>query len=464
MSFLDRILPAKRAEAQRLAAEFAAKPPRRPEDMPIRDFAAAVAGPLAVIAEVKHKSPSHAHLRQDAPPARLAAAYRRGGAAALSVVTDQVHFGTSLGDVRSMRLASNLPVLVKDFVVDRSQIKAAWAAGADAVLLIARMVDKENLGRLLAAARQLGLAVLVECHDEQDIAKATAAGARIVGINNRNLATLTTDLGQTPRLLPLVPADVIKVSESGIDTREQITSLAAAGADAFLIGHALLLSSDPGRKVRELTGRETAGPARAKVCGLTTPEDAAACHQLGADVLGVIFADSPRQVGLDQAAAIRQAVPEARLCGVFQDAPLAEVVQAVKVCDLDLVQLHGSETPAYCAGLKAAVGLPLIKVLPTGCDAALAMAQFEAVAYFMVDWPKDASAGDADRLAEQALAQVQAVKAAGGEVFLAGGLTPENVGAALAAAPFAVDVCRGVETRPGCKDLTRVAAFLQEVK
>lgn len=464
MSFLDKILPAKRGEALRLAAEFAANPPRRPDDLPIRDFAAAVAGPLAVIAEVKHRSPSHAQLRQDAPPARLAAAYGRGGAAALSVVTDQVHFGTSLADVRPMRLAANLPVLVKDFVVDRSQILAAWAAGADAVLLIARLLDRATLQRLLAAAEGLGLGVLLECHDSEDLAKAAAVGARVVGINNRNLATLTTDLGQTPRLLPLVPAGAVKVSESGIETRQQIETLASAGADAFLIGHALLLSRDPGRKVRELTGRETAGRPRAKVCGLTTPDDAAACHRLGADVLGVIFADSPRQVGLEQAAAIRRAVPEARLCGVFQDAPLAEVAEAVNVCDLDLVQLHGSETPAYCLELKTAVGLPLIKVLPADGDAAQAVARYEAVAYFMVDWPKDTAAADADRLAERALRQVRAVKAAGGEAFLAGGLTPENVRAGLAAAPFAVDVCRGVEALPGGKDLSRVAAFLQEVK
>ena len=168
-------MPGKRAEAEVLSQRFAAQPPIRPDSLPIQDFAAALARPQAVIAEVKHKSPSNSTFVQTASPASLAAAYRRGGAAALSVVTDQPNFGTSLADVPAMREASGLPVLVKDFVVGESQILAAWEAGADAVLLIARLLDQDRLTELLIAVHRLGLQSLVECHDEEDITKSVNA-------------------------------------------------------------------------------------------------------------------------------------------------------------------------------------------------------------------------------------------------------------------------------------------------
>ena len=388
MSFLDRIMPDKMEEAARLSAEYAIRPPVRPEDLPIRNFVKALSAPLAVIAEVKHKSPSHPQFSQNASPACLAAAYRRGGAAALSVVTDQANFGTSLADVAAMRKASGLPVLVKEFIIDRSQILAAWAAGADAILLIARLLEEVKLAELLTEVHDLGLAALVECHDEQDIAKSLAAGARVIGINNRNLATLTTDLEQTPRLMPLIPAEVIKVSESGIDNRGQIERLAAAGAQAFLVGHALLLSPDPGRKVRELTGREKEGQPRVKVCGITTVFDAVACQELGADILGVIFAASPRQVDVATAASIREAVPQVRLCGVFSDALPDEVARISEACGLDLIQLHGSESPEYCAELAARTGLPLIKALTADPWSPELAEAYSSVAYLMLDLPK----------------------------------------------------------------------------
>jgi indole-3-glycerol phosphate synthase/phosphoribosylanthranilate isomerase len=468
LSFLEKILPAKEAEARQLTRAFAAQPPSRPARMPVRDFAAAIsgseAGPLAVIAEVKHKSPSHPEFRQFASPARLAAAYRRGGAAALSVVTDEANFGTSLADVAAMREASGLPVLVKEFIIDRSQILAAWAAGADAILLIARMLDHERLAELLAEVHDLGLTALVECHDEQDISKSVAAGARVIGINNRNLATLETDIAQTPRLMPLVPEGVIKVSESGIDTREQIERLAESGAHAFLIGHALLMSPDPGRKIRELTGLEKAGRTRVKVCGLTNPADAVLVQELGADILGVVFAASPRQITATQVMGIRAAVPTARLCGVFVDAPVAEVVQVSQQCDLDLVQLHGQESPEYCRELSARTGLPLIKAFTLDSFSTGALEAYREVAYFLVDLPKDETGGPDEQAKEQVRQLAGIIKDTGRQVLLAGGLNPGNVKRGLALAPFAVDVARGVESEPGRKDPAQVAAFLREVR
>ncbi len=258
-TFLDRVVREKEAEiavqrARRSAGELA----RAAVDRPVRDFGAALAPGAGerIIAEIKRRSPSVPAFRHGGDPAGLARIYRDHGAAAISIVTDERNFGTSLADVARVRAAVDLPVLVKDFVIDAYQVLAARAAGADALLLIARLLAPESLARLLDQARGLGLQALVECHDEADVEQATAAGARIIGVNNRDLATLATSLGTCERLLPLIPPGVLRVAESGIRRRDEIIALARRGADAFLVGGALLASADPGRTLRELLGVE----------------------------------------------------------------------------------------------------------------------------------------------------------------------------------------------------------------
>ena len=363
MSFLDKIRPGKMLHAKELRERYTVYPPERPANMPIRDFAAAVTGGDRIIAEIKHRSPSHPAFTQPARPATLARLYQRNGAAAQSIVVDQEHFGTSLADVAEVKAACDLPVLTKDFVVDETQITEAWAAGADCVLLIVRMLEGQRLTALLAFAHDLGLHVLVECHDLTDIEMATAAGARIVGVNNRNLATLRTDLAHGAGMLPHLPGGVIRVSESGLYTRDDILTMAEHGADTFLIGHALLRSDDPGRKVAELSAREPEERTRVKVCGITNVEDARMAQAAGADILGLILADSPRQVDPDQGRAIRQALPRTRLCGVFVDPSLEELAGAAETIDLDLVQLHGQESPDFARAVRDRLGLPVIKAL-----------------------------------------------------------------------------------------------------
>ncbi|MEN8006733.1 MAG: hypothetical protein ABFS42_06925 [Candidatus Krumholzibacteriota bacterium] len=460
MSFLERIRPAKEAEAAALNRQFQTSPPVRPADMPVRDFRAALAGGGSIIAEIKRQSPSNPSLQRLGPVGNLARAYRRGGARALSIVTDATHFGTSLDDVAALRTAADLPVLVKDFVIDRSQIHAAWAAGADAILLIARMLDRGSLRDLHNEATSLGLSVLVECHAADEIEQALQAGATLVGINNRNLATLTTDLAHGENLLPLVGRDVIRVSESGLDCRRDVDRMSRAGADAFLVGHALLLSRDPGRKVAELAGKVSEEARRIKICGLTNPADARAAFEAGAHLLGLIFASSPRRVDNRQAAAIRASVPDARLCGVFQDADPAEVMAAAESCGLDLIQLHGNESPGECRQLAEATGLPLIKALRPAEATPARVAAYDAAAYFLIDRPK----GDPESCDHQALRQAAAmIRAAGRDVFLAGGLDPANVAEAVRdCAPFGVDVSGGVESEPGRKDLAALQDFIRE--
>jgi indole-3-glycerol phosphate synthase/phosphoribosylanthranilate isomerase len=460
MSFLERIRPAKEAEVAALKQRFKARPAQRPDDMPVRNYRTALTGGISIIAEVKRKSPSNPALQRLGPVGSLARAYRRGGARALSLVTDAAHFGTSLDDVAALRAAVDLPILVKDFVIDTVQVQAAWAGGADAILLIARMLDPASLHKLHAEATAFGLSVLVECHAADEIEQALAAGAQLVGVNNRNLTTLTTDLSHGESLLPLVGRDVITVSESGLDGRDDVERMNRAGANAFLVGHALLLSADPGRKVAEMSGKEIEDSLRIKICGLTNAADARAASTAGAHLLGLVFAASPRQIDIEQAVEIRSAVPGARLCGVFQDAEPAEVILTAEKCGLDLIQLHGNESPQECRQLAESTGLPLIKALRPDEATPDKVAAYDAAAYLLIDRPKSGSAAiDQGALLETAAR----IKAAGREVFLAGGLDPANVADAVAAcAPFGVDVSSGVESEPGRKDHAALREFIRE--
>jgi indole-3-glycerol phosphate synthase len=219
------------------------------------DLAAALTGPgISIVAEIKRASPSAGAIA-DADAAARAASYERGGAAALSVLTDGRHFGGSLDDLTAARVASRLPILRKDFIVDPVQIAEARAAGADAVLLIAAALSDGELRELTASAADQGLGALVEVHSAPEVERAVGAGARIVGVNSRDLETLRVDLGGALGLLQQVPRDVVRVLESGVSTREHVLRAQEAGADAVLVGEALMRAADPVVKVRELLGR-----------------------------------------------------------------------------------------------------------------------------------------------------------------------------------------------------------------
>lgn len=256
MGFLDSVVNDKRHE---LAAKRAARPLARlraeASSTDVRNFEAAVSLPGAVIAELKTRTPTVASFAQSRSLPAVAEAYARGGAAAISIVTDPVRFGTSLSDVGPTRDRVALPVLAKDFVIDPYQVVEARVAGADAILLIVRLLDLDELRSLLDLTHELGMSALVETHSESEILAALAAGARIVGINNRDLDTLVVSLDTTRRLAHLVPRDVVLIAESGIRSREDIDDLAAHGAIAFLVGGSLLEAGDPEAKLRELTGR-----------------------------------------------------------------------------------------------------------------------------------------------------------------------------------------------------------------
>jgi indole-3-glycerol phosphate synthase len=231
---------------------------------PVRGFAAAIAarGPVALIAEIKRASPSAGLIRGDIDPVAVAATYERSGAACLSVLTDERFFHGSLDDLRAVRQAVSLPVLRKDFLIDRYQVLEARAAGADCVLLIAECLDNCRLRELYFFASELGMDALIEIYEADNLDRVLELEPPLIGINNRNLRTFDTDLAHTLRLAPRAAARALLVSESGIRTGDDVARLESAGVRAILVGETLMRADDVGAKVAELLSRRPKSESR----------------------------------------------------------------------------------------------------------------------------------------------------------------------------------------------------------
>ena len=260
-TILDAIVATKRREV----AEARERVPlgdlvRRAEarDAPL-DFRGALTrpGPIALIAEIKKASPSAGVIRPDFDPVAIARSYRRHGASCLSVLTDRDYFQGSLDDLERVREQVAIPILRKDFTIDEYQVVEARASGADAILLIAEVLDDHDLAFLLQAGRRWGMAVLVEFHDPTHLDRVVQAGADLVGINNRDLKRFVTDLETTFRLRDRIPPGVVVVSESGITRRDQVERLERVGVSAILVGESLMREQDPGRAIDRLLGRDS---------------------------------------------------------------------------------------------------------------------------------------------------------------------------------------------------------------
>jgi indole-3-glycerol phosphate synthase len=257
-TILDEIVSTKRAEIARAKERLSAVELQRAiKDAPaVQDFFAPLAtgGNIKLIAEVKKASPSKGVIRRDFDPVQIALAYESAGATCLSVLTDEPHFQGSLDYLRQIRAAVNLPLLRKDFILDSYQLLEARAAGADAVLLIAECLDDCNLRKLHNETLELGMTPLVEFYDPENLSRVLAAGAQLIGVNNRDLRTFVTDLGHTIRLREQVPLDAVLVGESGIHTRADVLRLQEAGVDAMLVGESLMAQDNIVAAVRMLLG------------------------------------------------------------------------------------------------------------------------------------------------------------------------------------------------------------------
>ncbi|MBM4394139.1 MAG: bifunctional indole-3-glycerol-phosphate synthase TrpC/phosphoribosylanthranilate isomerase TrpF [Deltaproteobacteria bacterium] len=448
MTVIERIVEGKRAE---VAARKAARPlasfadALAPSD---RSLDAALRAPrTGFVLECKRASPSKGTIRPDYDPVGIAKEYAPF-ADAVSVLADAPWFGGSLDHVAAVRACVPVPVLCKDFTVDPYQVFEARLHGADAVLLMRSVLEPAAIAACTAAADRLAMDCVVEVHDEAELSDAVALGARIVGVNNRDFRTLAVDLDVTRRLAPLVPPGVALVCESGVRDRADVRDLRPL-ADAFLVGTSLMTRPDLGRAVRELVF------GRAKVCGLTRPDDAAAAFRSGATHGGLVLAPSPRRLTPDRAREVRDGAPGLAWVGVFVDEEAGAVAEAARSLDLAAVQLHGREDEAYVSALR-----PL---LPAGCEV------WKVVR--VGDAPPDLAACGADRVlldtADAALAggtgrafDWSLVPAAGrNRIVLAGGLSPANAATADALGCWALDVSSGVEAAPGIKDGARIAAF-----
>jgi indole-3-glycerol phosphate synthase/phosphoribosylanthranilate isomerase len=383
----------------------------------VSGFRDALAAPgLGAIAEVKRRSPSAGDLRPDADPARLAAQFAHAGAAAVSILVDD-RFGGSLDDLRAARATTTLPLLGKGFFREEEDLRRLKEAGADAALILLRDVDDDRARTLLARAAELGLDTLVEAHDTAELDRALALDAPVIGTNARDLDTFAIDRAAQLRLVARARASAperVVIAESGVHTRAQGALAELSGADAILVGSALMRAPDPPAKLAELLSRPLV-----KVCGLTREEDVAAAIEAGADLLGFILArESPRR------AAEVLPIPDSVLS-------VAVFVTDIEETPADLVQLYEREN-----GHR-------------GKDAILLRDGAQVARVVDLPW----EAGDPLHL--------QRAAATEGRVMLAGGLAADNVREAIEAVdPWAVDASSRLEVEPGVKDHERVRAYV----
>ncbi|RUS20054.1 indole-3-glycerol phosphate synthase-domain-containing protein [Endogone sp. FLAS-F59071] len=532
----------------------------------------------ALFAEIKRASPSKGNIDLSANAAEQALRYAHAGAAVVSVLTEPKWFKGSLTDMRNVReVLANLPnrpaILRKDFIVDTYQIMEARLYGADTVLLIVAMLTDAQLAELYNFARSLGMEPLVEVNNGGEMKRALAMGAKIVGVNNRNLHNFDVDMETTTRLAEMVPQGTSLIALSGITDRADVVKYVEQGVAGILVGESLMKARDARQKVRELLGcdekvvekttmvkekvveevievngkveevvekeekkmtvkdevEETTATTKeakpadvkpipkttlVKICGIQTPEAALEAAQAGADFIGIIFAKSKRQVSPDRAAQIVDAVrtldpllskqppstttdlpsdwfaihrtlieqiPRRPLVvGVFQNQPLADIARAAATARLDLIQLHGTESPDLCRFLP----LPTIKAHHID-SATFSPSLFPVItqpgynAFVLLDAkvpavPDEKQGGQGVvfdwSIAKQIVESSRVAAVAEGRarekfpVILAGGLNPENVAEAIRQVePWAVDVSSGVET-DGIKDLEKIREFVRRAK
>jgi indole-3-glycerol phosphate synthase / phosphoribosylanthranilate isomerase len=421
-----------------------------------RDFEGQLrAGSTRFILECKKASPSKGLIRNDFSPEAIADVYGKY-ATAISVLTDEKFFQGDYAFLPRVRSRVQQPVLCKDFMIDPYQVYLARHYQADAILLMLSVLTDEGYNALFAVAKELGLGVLTEVSNEEELERAIALGAPVIGINNRDLRDLSVDIARTGQLAVRIPADRIVISESGIRNRAQVAEL-RQHAKGFLVGSSLMEEDDLEAAVRKLTLGQN------KVCGLTRAEDAAAAHQAGAVFGGLIFVSkSPRYVDIPAARAVIAGAPLSYV-GVFRNAQPATIAKTVEALNLAAVQLHGDEDTAYIEGLR-----PL---LPAGCEI------WKAVGITLGETngePLPALNYPADRLLLDTVVKTAVGSQSGGtgqafdwallagldksRLMLAGGLNADNALQAAQVGCLGLDFNSGVESAPGQKDPQKLAA------
>jgi indole-3-glycerol phosphate synthase/phosphoribosylanthranilate isomerase len=407
-----------------------------------RDFVGGLRGKTAFILECKKASPSKGLIRNDFSPSAIAKVYGKY-ASAISVLTDEKYFQGDFAFLPQVRKEVSVPVLCKDFIIDPYQIYLARHHQADAVLLMLSVLNDEQYRQLAAVAKSLNMGILTEAISEEEINRAIALGAEVIGINNRDLRDLKIDLNRTRELAPLVPKDRVVICESGIYHHAQVKELAHY-ANGFLVGSSLMEETDLDMACRKLILGQN------KVCGLTRAEDAKASYAAGAVFGGLIFVEgSPRHVSVAQARAITEAAP-LNFVGVFRNESKEMIQSLVETLQLSAVQLHGDESENYIKKLRSLIpGCQIWKAVAV--TDVLPDLNFTADRLLLDSKVGNQSGGTGHVFDWSLLADLPKEK-----LMLAGGINPENIPEAIKVGCLGVDLNSGVESAPGIKDADKI--------
>lgn len=407
----------------------------------------------AYILECKKASPSKGLIRAEFDLDAIAQVYKHY-ATAISVLTDEQYFQGDFAYLNQVSAQTSQPILCKDFMISAYQVYLARFHQADAILLMLSVLDDETYRELAEVAHSLGMGILTETSNEAEFERALALGAKVIGVNNRDLHTLTIDMNRIVLLVEKyqaqIPSDVCLVSESGIYDHQQVKTIKPF-AKAFLIGSSLMGSLDLNNAVRNVIYGEN------KVCGLTRVEDIQAVYQLGYLYGGLIFAEgSPRQLSLRQAQELVVHAP-LRYVGVFQNQAVEFVEKIAKQLSLFAVQLHGDEDEIYIAELaeKLGEGIQIWKALPVSTEAGqIHFTENPRVSRYVLDAQHGTQQGGTGKTFDWSLIP-QSLK---NKALLAGGISPDNIEQALAQGCLGVDLNSGVEQNKGVKDLVKLTA------
>ena len=427
------------------------------------------------ICEVKKASPSKGIIAEYFPYLDIAKEYEVAGAAAISVLTEPDFFKGDKKYLQEIASTVKIPVLRKDFIIDEYQIYQAKVWGASAILLICACLDVPTLTKFRELADSLGLSSLVEAHDEHEVQMAIDCGARIIGVNNRNLKDFTVDVQNSVRLRNLVQDDVIFVSESGLETPEDIQVLRDNNIGVALMGETFMRSPNKVEKLAYLYGSTYYTP-KVKMCGISKVETIPAVVEAKPDYMGLVFAPSKRQVTVDQAKTLVEALhkqytkrynngteqsnnDEIKTVGVFVNETLDNLVTIAKGINLDVVQLHGDEDEAFIQSLKGRTNVEIWKAVQIR-SAADAEAWIDSSADMLLfdAYHKDERGGTGEVFDWSCLDEFER------PFMLAGGIDSTNVARAIRTVrPYGIDISSGIET-DGVKDDEKITAFTNIVR
>ena len=419
------------------------------------------------ICEVKKASPSKGIIAEHFPYLDIAKEYEVAGAAAISVLTEPDFFKGDKKYLQEIASTVKIPVLRKDFIIDEYQIYQAKVWGASAILLICACLDVPTLTKFRELADSLGLSSLVEAHDEHEVQMAIDCGARIIGVNNRNLKDFTVDVQNSVRLRNLVQDDVIFVSESGLETPEDIQVLRDNNIGVALMGETFMRSPNKIEKLAYLYGPTYYTP-KVKMCGISKVETIPAVVEAKPDYMGLVFASSKRQVTVEQAKTLVEALHKQckaqndtvsiKTVGVFVNETLDNLVTIANEANLDVVQLHGDEDEAFIQSLKERTNVEVWKAIQIR-SAADAEAWIDSSADMLLfdAYHKDERGGTGDVFDWSCLDTFER------PFMLAGGIDSTNVARAIRTVrPYGIDISSGIETN-GVKDDEKITAFTKIV-